>query len=132
MHIKELLQDDGAVSPVIGVILMVASTVILAAVIASFVLGLGNSAGDAAPQFSISCDASSDEITHKGGEDVNGSQLDLLDSSGGSSGLTSTTFTAGDVIATDSDATDDSSIGGDEQIRWTNPDGSGSSIVAEC
>ncbi|XGI82880.1 type IV pilin [Halorutilales archaeon Cl-col2-1] len=37
---KEKLSDD-AVSPVIGVILMVAITVILAAVIGTFVLGLG-------------------------------------------------------------------------------------------
>ncbi|WP_226005472.1 type IV pilin [Natrinema salinisoli] len=36
-------QDDRAVSPVIGVILMVAITVILAAVIAAFVLDLGQS-----------------------------------------------------------------------------------------
>ncbi|SDG09261.1 type IV pilin [Halorientalis regularis] len=43
MQIKKLLQEDDAVSPVIGVILMVAITVILAAVIASFVLGLGGS-----------------------------------------------------------------------------------------
>jgi len=43
MNLKELLTDDDAVSPVIGVILMVAITVILAAVIASFVLGLGDS-----------------------------------------------------------------------------------------
>lgn len=35
--------DDRGVSPVIGVILMVAITVILAAVIASFVLGFGGS-----------------------------------------------------------------------------------------
>jgi len=43
MNLKELFTDDDAVSPVIGVILMVAITVILAAVIASFVLGLGGS-----------------------------------------------------------------------------------------
>jgi len=42
MKIKQLLTNDDAVSPVIGVILMVAITVILAAVIASFVLGLGD------------------------------------------------------------------------------------------
>jgi len=36
-----LFDDDRGVSPVIGVILMVAITVILAAVIAAFVLGLG-------------------------------------------------------------------------------------------
>lgn len=48
MRIKALLTDEeNAVSPVIGVILMVAITVILAAVIASFVLGIGPS--EAAP-----------------------------------------------------------------------------------
>lgn len=39
--LKMLATDDRAVSPVIGVILMVAITVILAAVIGTFVLGLG-------------------------------------------------------------------------------------------
>ncbi|ELZ12114.1 flagellin domain-containing protein [Natrinema thermotolerans DSM 11552] len=38
--------DQRAVSPVIGVILMVAITVILAAVIAAFVLDMGDSMGD--------------------------------------------------------------------------------------
>jgi len=40
--------DERAVSPVIGVILMVAITVILAAVIAAFVLDLGDSVGEEA------------------------------------------------------------------------------------
>lgn len=42
MEIKSLLTDNDAASPVIGVILMVAVTVILAAVIAVFVLGFGD------------------------------------------------------------------------------------------
>jgi len=41
MKYTETGNDDSAVSPVIGVILMVAITVILAAVIGTFVLGLG-------------------------------------------------------------------------------------------
>jgi len=41
MRYTETQKDDSAVSPVIGVILMVAITVILAAVIGTFVLGLG-------------------------------------------------------------------------------------------
>lgn len=39
---KQKLSDDRAVSPVVGVILMVAITVILAAVIGTFVLDLGS------------------------------------------------------------------------------------------
>ena len=74
MRLQKLIQDDDAVSPVIGVILMVAITVILAAVIASFVLGLGNQAGSVAPQasFSFDYDADADTLTveHDGGESV--------------------------------------------------------------
>ncbi|WP_158057337.1 type IV pilin [Halorussus halophilus] len=40
-ELKEKLSETRAVSPVIGVILMVAITVILAAIIGTFVLGLG-------------------------------------------------------------------------------------------
>ncbi|WP_158056549.1 type IV pilin [Halorussus halophilus] len=40
-NIKQKLTEDRGVSPVIGVILMVAITVILAAIIGTFVLGLG-------------------------------------------------------------------------------------------
>jgi flagellin-like protein len=42
MQFKRLLTDNDAISPVIGVILMVAITVILAATVASFVLGFGD------------------------------------------------------------------------------------------
>jgi flagellin-like protein len=55
MDMKQLRNDDDAVSPVIGVILMVAITVILAAVIASFVLGLGGSQ-DPAPTMAFDSD----------------------------------------------------------------------------
>ena len=56
MELKRLLNDDDAVSPVIGVILMVAITVILAAVIASFVIGLGDNNQQTAPSVSFSTD----------------------------------------------------------------------------
>jgi flagellin-like protein len=54
MRLKRFFEADDAVSPVIGVILMVAITVILAAVIATFVLGLGEQVSDTAPQASFS------------------------------------------------------------------------------
>ena len=62
--------DDRAVSPVIGVILMVAITVILAAVIASFVLGLGDQ-GEPAPNPTIENDFSNEEVAFSvtGGDD---------------------------------------------------------------
>ncbi|MEA1865617.1 MAG: type IV pilin N-terminal domain-containing protein [Euryarchaeota archaeon] len=48
---KSVRKDEKAVSPVIGVILMVAITVILAAVIGAFVFGMGP--GEAAPSASL-------------------------------------------------------------------------------
>jgi len=61
MFRKLFADDDSAVSPVIGVILMVAITVILAAVIASFVLGLGDSADEVQPNTSFTFDYNSGE-----------------------------------------------------------------------
>ncbi|WMT06406.1 type IV pilin N-terminal domain-containing protein [Natrinema thermotolerans] len=54
--------DERAVSPVIGVILMVAITVILAAVIAAFVLDLGQGQ-EANPTAGISYDEDSSTVT---------------------------------------------------------------------
>jgi flagellin-like protein len=69
MDIKQLFTDDKAVSPVIGVILMVAITVILAAVIGSFVLNLGGSLQQSAPQASFDFDYGSDlTVTHETGD----------------------------------------------------------------
>jgi len=82
MNIRELINDDDAVSPVIGVILMVAITVILAAVIASFVLGLGDQAQQTTPQASFSFDYTNESggddtlaITHDGGDTIDGARV---------------------------------------------------------
>jgi flagellin-like protein len=74
MNFKKLLTEDRAVSPVIGVILMVAITVILAAVIGTFVLGLGDQVSENAPQaqFTFDFDDSSYTLTatHDGGDQI--------------------------------------------------------------
>ena len=84
MQLRQLIDDDDAVSPVIGVILMVAITVILAAVIASFVLGLGGNQ-QATPTASFTFDYTQNDgstqevnyltITHDGGDTIKGNQL---------------------------------------------------------
>ena len=80
MRLKQLFADDDAVSPVIGVILMVAITVILAAVIASFVLGLGDSQ-ETAPNVSLNFEYIEDsggdalQVTKSGGDEIDGSNL---------------------------------------------------------
>ncbi|WP_424001180.1 type IV pilin [Haloarcula salina] len=86
-NLKALLTDDDAVSPVIGVILMVAITVILAAVIASFVLGLGDTASQTTPQASFSFDYSETDknlkITHDGGDSILSDELYVRGTAGG-------------------------------------------------
>jgi flagellin-like protein len=83
---NELLGNDDeerAVSPVIGVILMVAITVILAAVIGAFVLPLGDSVSQTAPQASIGVDdtdVSSNSIVlrHSGGDTIEWDETNLI------------------------------------------------------
>jgi archaeal flagellin N-terminal-like domain len=66
--------DEDAVSPVIGVILMVAITVILAAVIAAFVFGMGPP--EQAPQASLRASSTVNNntnmvlIEHQGGDEM--------------------------------------------------------------
>ena len=74
--------DDRAVSPVIGVILMVAITVILAAVIGTFVLGLGDQLGDSAPQASFSTDNVSGSSTDNVSGSTNGLTFDVTKTGG--------------------------------------------------
>jgi len=71
---NQFLKEEDAVSPVIGVILMVAITVTLAAVIAAFVFGMGPP--EQAPQASLRASAMEDnsskviKLEHQGGDEV--------------------------------------------------------------
>ena len=141
MQLKELLTEDRAVSPVIGVILMVAITVILAAVIGTFVLGLGDQVSDNAPQASFSFDFSSNDdgftgeaadvvnITHEGGETIENSTLDVsgdgTDTLQYQSGGWGSSVSAGDQITL-------SGVNAGETIRviWTNPNGGSTNTIA--
>jgi len=86
MDFKQLIDEERAVSPVIGVILMVAITVILAAVIGTFVLGLGDQVQSTTPSASFSFDSENlgDDsamdkvtITHESGATIQGSNLQV-------------------------------------------------------
>lgn len=114
-------EDDRAVSPVIGVVLMVAITVILAAVIAGFVLDVGD-LDDSAPntQFEWETDTTNDQvtITLTSGDSI---ELDtvLLEEvdGGGENDPSGGTLTAGDELLLDPD--EDS---GQAQLVWNGDD----------
>jgi len=92
MNPKQLFTDDDAVSPVIGVILMVAITVILAAVIASFVIGLGDDNQTTKPSttFEFDYDSGNDELTISvtGGKDLDADQVEITGNAGSSGEMT--------------------------------------------
>lgn len=73
MKVNQLLADDRAVSPVVGVAILIAITVILAAVIGGVVLGLNTESAES-PQASLQFeynDTSTDlTIRHTGGESL--------------------------------------------------------------
>ncbi|WP_449272320.1 type IV pilin [Halorubrum cibi] len=106
---------------------MVAITVILAAVIGTFVLGLGDSLGDNQPtaQLDVSIeDGASDEknvtIEHGGGDPIDSETLEIIvtDEDGNeatASGEFSDRFSVGDVESGSFDATD--SPGDTEELR---------------
>jgi len=129
---KELFTEDGdrGVSPVIGVILMVAITVILAAVIGAFVLGLGDQVSNNAPQASFSFEFNSSSnnvtVTHAGGDNIAKSALNVTNGTPASS----TQFREDPVTTSDS-RTINYSSGDTIRVIWQNPSGGSSNIIAE-
>ncbi|EMA20923.1 type IV pilin [Haloarcula amylolytica] len=129
MDIKQLIHDDDAVSPVIGVILMVAITVILAAVIASFVLGLGDQAQQATPQASFSWEY--DELGDLSGGDAAG--VISVTHDGGDSIEAQEMYVRGSGFADSSDGLYSSStinIGSTTDNSWDEKFGSSSEVTA--
>ncbi|ELZ80549.1 type IV pilin N-terminal domain-containing protein (plasmid) [Haloferax larsenii] len=135
MDIKEFLSESRAVSPVIGVILMVAITVILAAVIGTFVLGLGDQVGDTAPQASFSFDynstATNVTVTHESGDAIATGNLNVSVSSNASA--TVTTYDGGDgqMNAGDSFEVDSGALSSGDTVRviWTSESGANSATL---
>ncbi|MFC6989309.1 type IV pilin [Haloplanus sp. GCM10025708] len=112
MQLKQFITDDRAVSPVIGVILMVAITVILAAVIGTFVLGLGQQVQQTTPQASFTFDynTSADQVTivHEGGATFSSENTaNLSVQAPGNSTSWSLPVSAGDSFVVDDDDSPD-------------------------
>jgi flagellin-like protein len=143
MKLNELFTDDDAVSPVIGVILMVAITVILAAVIGTFVLGLGDQVQNNPPttDFSFDEDSSGDvDITHTSGQpvqngnvEVSGSAVSSTEPCASGTDAWPTEITAGDTctLTNPSGSSPDLSGSGTILVTWESDDGSTSDTLAE-
>jgi flagellin-like protein len=149
MKLNELFNEDDAVSPVIGVILMVAITVILAAVIATFVLGLGEQVSDTAPQASFSFDVEESSggpdsfgtdgaqnnvtITHGGGASIDAARLSVVNGTG-SFGFSDTTsapmYSSGDIVSAGDRIVIAADDGADLSVTWQSEDGQDSATLS--
>jgi flagellin-like protein len=150
MELKRLFtadEENRAVSPVIGVILMVAITVILAAVIGTFVLGLGDQVQETSPnaQWEWDYDDSGSPnlltVTHTSGDNVTASDLsatgDSLDgtagdlsTSDGTAVQTDNEFPNAEVSAGDSATLDiEDNPSGEIRLIWTG-EGSSSTLTS--
>lgn len=92
MELTRLLAEKNAVTPVIGIILLVAIAVILASIVGVFALGLSDETQDTSPQTRLSFDYADGDQT---GE-VSG--CGLSDDDGSNEGKLTITHDAGDQI----------------------------------
>ena len=142
MKLRETFADDDAVSPVIGVILMVAITVILAAVIGTFVLSLGSDLQNNPPnaQFTFSQEDNGDlTMTHDAGDSVDVEKMSVTYDGSGSLGCqtnggASNEWSGGDaeLTAGDSCTLDNGKLTDGDTIRitWESDDGGTSATLA--
>ncbi|SFG44884.1 flagellin N-terminal-like domain-containing protein [Halopelagius inordinatus] len=158
MKLKQLITDDNAVSPVIGVILMVAITVILAAVIGTFVLNLGGNLSQTSPQASFGFDFENGDtndnvtITHETGDSIAADRLNLTSSAevdiatdksdlgNGSDKATSRSFVDSDAYGADDTVSAGSTLyagnagdldGEDFRVVWTSENEETSATLSE-
>lgn len=117
--------DERAVSPVIGVIMMVAVTVILAAVVSMLVLGMGSDV-DTNPQASFSFEYDGVDtvtITHDGGDTLDATKVSvLIDGAEATGSWSDTELSAGDTYTNDVAASPVAS-GNVIKVVWTGSNG---------
>ena len=155
MNLVQLFADEDAVSPVIGVILMVAVTVILAAVIGAFVLDLG-AGQEVAPQATYDWSQENDPndgelmtLSHTGGDSIASGNIgvEMTDGFPGGTAVVNnpeamSDWASGDDVSAGDEITFGTSgtvktnrnsgnfIPGDEiRVTWESDDGSSSAIL---
>ena len=158
MQFKQLLADDDAVSPVIGVILMVAITVILAAVIGTFVLGLGEQVQSNSPnaQFTFEFDEDGDPtaapaqcspwdsgtdgasgtdangiltVTHESGPSIDAARLSMSGNQSDDPSWTDCDADGADPVGAGDDATLSAPTDGTLRVVWTAEGGGNSDAL---
>ena len=126
---KEANDDsERAVSPVIGVILMVSITVILAAVIGAFVLEFGSSVSDSPPTVQFDMTVNSDnnaKILHEGGDVFEADSVSITNNE------SEYTFESGSVSAGDEYNSFNVSDGDTVRVVWESDNGEKSNILFE-
>ncbi|MFC7068129.1 type IV pilin N-terminal domain-containing protein [Halobaculum lipolyticum] len=134
MDVHEIFADERAVSPVIGVILMVAITVILAAVVGSFVFGIGGQVQPSSPnanfQFDYAANGSNPgnyDVTasHSGGDTIPSAETVRLSAPAGTDNFT------GDVSAGSTATVFDVSPDTTVRVIWVSANGEDSAVIAE-
>ena len=96
------VKDKKGISPVIGVVLMIAITVILAAVIASFVFGYSGKLTEAPPQFQARLDKVNNTtitIIHTGGDVVDLKEMRIVVKCGNNEWIYDPAAKAGNIDA---------------------------------
>jgi len=140
MDLSNLFTDDDAVSPVIGVILMVAITVILAAVIGAFVLDLGGSQ-EKTPQTKFDADWNGTQIvgsspaqynvtiSQESGDSIS---IDRLNLTGDINSSNTTAWQSAPDSTTQAGSYLETSVetGGEVRIIWQSESGETSSTLA--
>ncbi len=124
MKLKRLFVENRAVSPVVGVALLIAITVILAAVIGGVVLGLGTGGVDtpqAQLQLSETDTGDEYELVHNGGEPLPQDHIVIEGVAAGDEEL-SEDLTAGN--SEELDVTDDEVV-----ILWEDPNSDSTTVL---
>ena len=131
MKLFEHLPDERAVSPVVGVALMIAITVILAAVIGAVVLGMGTG-GVNTPQAQLQAEWDGDDvvtITHNGGEPLPEGEVRFVGDDN-EVVLEETLTTGASVTISQAEGDDlDLDLAGEITVIWDDPNSDSSNIL---
>ena len=133
MNLQEFVfGDERAVSPVVGVALLIAIAVILAAVIGAVVLGLGTGGVDT-PQAQLVADFDADgdgnvSIAHNGGEPIPADHVVFVDESG-SNATIGDDLTAGNTADFDSGDLAGLTDGDTVTLIWQDPNSNSETVL---